>query len=160
MADPATVQKLLSALRGLAPWGSTSDFSEADWQRYMDAARLVQQSAPADVEQALAHLLDETNGFTGVNNERRLFLLTRVVFDLPDRMPADQRRVFKGWVNWPAPDAEGNVNLSWPLDWQDERPVLLAPYEGSEGPRYGAIEEYRYLLNHFPFRTLRTANGL
>ena len=145
--------------RVLAPWHNAQDFSEEGWRHYMNAARLVQNSEPEEVELALAQFLDEADGFTGVENETRLFLLMRIVFDLPDRTPADQRRIFKGWVNWPNLDAEGNVNLSWPVDWQDGRPVLLAPFEGADGPRYGAVEEYCYLLAHFPLRDFRTTNG-
>lgn len=159
MTDSAAVQSLLIMFRVLAPWHNAQDFSEEAWRRYMNAARLVQNSEPGEVELALARFLDEADGFTGVENETRLFLLMRIVFDLPDRAPADQRHIFKGWVNWPALDAEGNVNLSWPVDWQDGRPVLLTPFEGADGPCYGAVEEYRYLLTRFPFRKLRTANG-
>ena len=156
MPDSPTVQSLLSRFRMLAPWSNAQDFFEEDWRRYTDTALLVQKSEPKDVERALARFLDEPDGFTGIKNETRLFLLMRIVFDLPDCGPTSQRSVFKGWVNWPAPDADGNVNLSWPVDWQDGRPVLLAHFEGADGPRYGAVEEYRYLLTRFPFRDLRT----
>ncbi len=159
MTDSVTVQSLLSKFRMLAPWSNAQDFFGDDWRRYTDAVRLVQKSEPADVERALARFLDEADGFTGVENETRLFLLMRIVFDLPDCAPADYRRVFKGWVNWPAPDAEGNVNLSWPVGWQDSQPALLAHFEGADGPRYAAIEEYRYLLARFPFRKLHMAKG-
>jgi hypothetical protein len=159
MTDSAAVQDLLAAFRALPPWHSDRGFSDEDWQRYLDAAHLVQHSEPADVEHALARFLDEADGFTGVENETRLFLLLRVVFDLPERVPAGERRVFKGWVNWPEPDAEGNVNLSWPVSWQGGRPVLLARFEGADGPRYGAGEEYRHLFASAPVRELGTAGG-
>lgn len=157
MSDSATVQSLLSIFRVLAPWSNAAAFSAEEWRRYIDAARLVQKAEPADVERALARFLDEADGFASAENETRLFLLMRILFDLPDRAPADQRRLFKGWVNWPAPDAEGNVNLSWPVGWQDDQPALLAPFEGADGPRYAAIEEHRHLRAGFPFRRLPTA---
>jgi|SRR5580658_431271 hypothetical protein len=153
------VGTLLSAFRRLAPWSNAQDFLETDWLPYMDAAKLVQNSEHDEVEIALGRFLDEADGFTGVDNETRLFLLVRVVFVLPDGAPVDQRRVFKGWANWPAADAGGNVNLSWPVDWQAGRPVLLARFEGADGPRYAAVEEYRYFLTRFPFRKLRTVGG-
>lgn len=159
MTDSAAVHSLLPLFRVLTPWHNAQDISEEGWQRYRNAARLLQSSKPEEVEIALARFLDEADGFTGVENETRLFLLMRIVFHLPDHAPADQRCIFKGWINWPAIDAEGNVNLSWPVHWQDGRPVLIAPFEGAEGPRYGAVEEYRHLITHFPFRELRTADG-
>lgn len=149
MTDTATVQSLLAAFRALAPWRYDRDLSAEEWGRYADAARLVQAAEPAEVERALSRFLDEGDD----DNETRLFLLTRVVFDLPERAPSAERRTYKGWINWPEPDGEGNVNLSWPVGWRDSRPSLLARYEGSEGPRYAAVEEYRHLLSRFPFRT-------
>ena len=152
MTESAAVESLLAAFRTLAPWGSASDFSTEEWRRYADAARLVQNAAPGEVKSALVRFLDEADGFLAAENETRLFLLMRVVFDLPSRAPVDQRRAFKGWANWPAPDAEGKVKLSWPLDLRDGRPTLLAHFEGADGPRYAAVEEYYYLLARFPFR--------
>jgi hypothetical protein len=154
MSEATTVETLLGRFRRLAPWRSAAEFTGEAARAYIDTARLVQSTAPEDVESALAQFLNETDGSTGSENETRLFLLLRFVFGLPASAPADQRRTFKGWVNWPLPDAQGHVNLSWPVDWQSGSPVLLASFEGADGPRYGAIEEYRHLLTHFPFRGL------
>lgn len=154
MTESATVRSLLAAFRLLAPWSYDRSYSMEDWERYIDAAQLVQESDPADVERAVAQLMEQSEGFNNVENETRLFLLLRIVFELPEHAQASKRRVFKGWVNWPEPDSRGYVNLSWPVGWRDNRPYLLARYEGAEGPRYAAIEEYRYLLANFPFRKL------
>lgn len=159
MTDSEPPQYLLAAFRALPPWRYDRGFSAEDWERYAYAARLVQNSEPDRVEDALRRFLDEADGFTGAENETRLFLLLRFVFDLPESAPSEQRRTFKGWVNWPAPDAEGNVNLSWPVSWRTGEPTLISRFEGSEGPRYAAVEEYRHLLGHFPFRDLRTSRG-
>ena len=32
-------------------------------------------------------------------------------------------------------------------------------YEAADGPRYGAIEEYRHFLARFPFREIPAENG-
>ena len=141
-------------LRRLPAWRSDSDLTDEDWRHYLDAARVVRRSKPEDVERAMLQFLDaaEGAGETGSENEGRLFLLMRVLFELPAAAPVDQRRIFKGWVNWPKPDAEGKVDLSWPVGWRDGLPFLIARFEGAEGPRYGAVEEYRHLRGHFPFR--------
>jgi hypothetical protein len=76
------------------------------------------------------------------------------VFDLPESAPEDERRPFKGWVNWPPPDADGTVSLAWPISWADGRPTLVAPYVGSEGRPYTAAAEYRHFLEHYPLRAL------
>jgi hypothetical protein len=147
------VSHLLAAFRSLHPW-SAADPGPAGWLRYHEAARLAQSAYPAELDQALIEFLDEADGTAGSANESRLFLLSRFVFDLPARAPAEQRRVFKGWTNWPAPDSQGMVNLGWPIDFGPGGPSLLAAYTGSEGPRYGALEEFRYLREHFALRDL------
>jgi hypothetical protein len=148
-----SVSDLLAAFRSLPSW-SAADPGPAGWLRYQEAARLAQSADPAELDQALLEFLNEADGNAGSANESRLFLLSRFIFDLPARAPAEQRRVFKGWINWPPPDSEGVVNLDWPVGFGPAGPSLLAAYAGSEGPRYGAVEEYRYLREHFGLRDL------
>jgi hypothetical protein len=146
------VSSLTAAFRTLAPWTQADDLSSAEWDRYLSVAGEVARADPADVEPALAEFLGERSGFEAAEDETRLFLLLRVVFDLPEQAPESERRSFKGWVNWPPPDADGNVSLSWPITWDAGRPTLVAPYEGSEGRPYNAVGEYRHFLERFPFR--------
>jgi hypothetical protein len=112
----------------------------------------VQDADPADVDRALEAFLARASGFEGAEDETRLFLLMRVVFDLPEQAPEEERRSYKGWVNWPPPGADGTVSLAWPLTFAAGDPALVDPYEGSEGPRYAAVSEYRHLLERYGFR--------
>lgn len=148
-----SVSQLLAAFISLPPWGA-ADPGPAGWQKYQEAAGLVQRAEPAELDQALMEFLNDAEGNAGVANESRLFLLSRFVFDLPARVPAERRRVFKGWTNWPEPDPAGMVDLGWPVRFARGGPSLLAAYKGSDGPRYGAVEEYRYLRDHFRHRML------
>ena len=148
-----SVAQLLAAFRSLPPWGA-ADPGPAEWQKYHEAAALVQSADPAELDQALMTLLNEAGGEAGAANESRLFLLSRFVFDLPARAQAQRRRVFKGWINWPEPDPEGMIDLAWPVRFGPGGPSLLAPFAGSEGPRYGALEEYHHLREHFGWRDL------
>ena len=145
-------ETLLSAFGPLAPWPAGGDLSDQEWDRYLAAAREVQAAQPGEVEPALLEFLD------GGGEETSLFLLLRVVFDLPERAPVEERRTWKGWVNWPEPDPDGTVNLSWPVRWDGSRPALQAAFEGAEGPRYAAIEEYRDLRERFAPRALADAS--
>jgi hypothetical protein len=153
MTADATVASLLTAFLRLAPWHYEPGLSADDLSAYEAVARLVQSSGPAEVRRALADFQDQDPS-AGIDNETRLFLLLRFVFDLPEHAPAAQRRIFWGWVNWPDPDAAGRVNLAWPLSFEGGRPVLLARFEGAEGSIHAAVEEYHDLLARFPFRNL------
>jgi len=148
-----SVDQLLDVFRSLPQWAAKDPGPEG-WRNYERAAELVQNADPVELNRALLAFLDEGQGLEGPANETRLFLLSRFVFELPTRAPASERRGFKGWTNWPEPDAQGMLNLSWPVSFEGREPTLLAPYEGSEGPRYGAVEECRYLREHYGFRKL------
>jgi len=148
------LSSLTAAFRTLAPWTAADELSSAEWDRYVAVAGEVERADPTDVERALDEFLGERSGFDAAEDETRVFLLLRVVFDLPEKAAASERRPFKGWVNWPPPDPTGNVSLSWPVTWDEGRPALVAPYEGSEGRPYAAVAEYRHFLESYPFRRL------
>ncbi len=150
---------LSEAIAELAPWTHAGDLPGAEWRRYIDTGGQVQRAAPDEVEHAIAGVLGDSSGPDATEDETRVFLLLRVVFDLPERAPVQERDSFKGWVNWPAPAPDGTVSLAWPLHWDQDGPHLVAPYEGFEGPEYAAVEEYRHLLARFPFRPLPHAAG-
>ena len=138
--------------KSLRPWSRSSDFKDGDWGNYKKVARVVQQTDPQVVEGALESFM-----VTDDTEESSLFLLMRVMFELPEAAPVAERRQRKGWTNWPAPDAQGNISLAWPLTWAHGEPGLVASYEGSEGPPYPAVTDYRYLLANYPFRTREQA---
>ncbi len=145
--------QLVERFKALAPWSPEGDFGEAEWGSYLDAARVVQEADPATVEAALIRFLagagDEADA-----DESKVFILMRVVFDLPEQSSAESRRSFKGWSNWPEPDTARQVSLSWPVSWRSGNPSLEAPYAGSMGLPYAASQEYRHLRGNFPYRQL------
>jgi hypothetical protein len=145
---------LTDGFRALAAWPAEGDLPPEEWERYIATAAEFQRAEPTEIEAALDEFLRERSGLEAARDETRLFLLQRVVFDLPEKAPESERRPFKGWTNWPAPDADGNVSIAWPITWRDGRPALVAPYEGSEGRPYNAVGEYRHFLEHYPLRAL------
>lgn len=145
---------LTGRFRALAPWPAEGDLPPDEWERYVATAAEVQRAESPEVEEAFDEFLRERSGLEAARDETRLFLLQRVVFDLPETAPEGERRPFKGWVNWPPPDADGNVSISWPIAWRDGRPALLAPYVGSEGRPYKAVAEYRHFLERYSLRAL------
>ncbi len=144
-----SVDALMRAFAALPSWPAEGDLDRDGWQRYRDAARAVQQSGEGELDQALVRFLDRAEGMEAALDETRLFLLSRVTYALPAAGPAEERRIWKGWVNWPAPDADGRVDLSWPVDWHGGDPRLIAPFAGAEGHRYAAVEEFRDLRARF-----------
>jgi hypothetical protein len=152
--------ELQERIAGLAPWGR-GDFDDEEWDRYVSVARSVQAADPETVEAALeAFMADAVEEEpTDTTSESKPFLLMRVVFALPEAAPESERRSFKGWANWPRPDARGEVSLAWPVSWESGRPRLVAPYGGFQGLPYSAVREYRHLRERYPFRALPEEGG-
>jgi hypothetical protein len=151
-----SAEELVREFRSLAPWTSTGTFGAAEWASYRRVANLVRHTGPDVVAEALDRFVRETREeeFPGYEPESSLFLLMRVLFDLPEAVPEELRVSYKGWVNWPAPDEHGLVSLAWPISWAGGSPELVARYEGSEGRSYAAGREYRRFLDRFPYREL------
>jgi len=149
-------QELIQRLHSLTPWQNQVEFTAQDWGRYIEVARLVQSADPDTVAAALDEFVREASAAeqTEYEGDSKPFILMRVVFELPERASANERRSFKGWSNWPDADANNQVNLSWPVSWEGGTPKLLSTYEGFEGLPYFAGTEYRHFLQNYPYRSL------
>lgn len=143
-------------LDSLPPWADKDDFDEQVWAHYIDVARIVQGIDPDNVESILHTFIRQAikEEFSGYESESKAFILMRVVFDIPEQAPVTERFSFKGWVNWPQPDANGQVNLAWPVSWDGGQPHLVASYAGSMGVPYAADKEYLFLRERFSYRQL------
>lgn len=150
-----TEEQVVEYFNALPPWAQ-KDFSDSEWACYIEVARIIQKADPNIVESALNKFIVDAvrEEYAGYESESKVFILMRVVFDLPEEAYLENRRSFKGWANWPEPDEKGNVSLSWPVSWRTGKPKLIAPYEGSMGKPYAAGMEYRYMRDRFPFRQL------
>ncbi len=149
-------EELVNQIKALPAWKTEGDFTEEEWKRYFEVSRIAQQGQPEIVERALDRLVAaaQSDPPTSDETESKPFLLLRILFAMPERVPADERRSFKGWTNWPKPDAGELVDLSWPISWVNGKPALSAWYEGSMGLPYAAGSEYRYLRQKYAYRTI------
>lgn len=147
---------LIEELKRLPPWLPAGKAGAPDWAHLKRVAKRIQRAPDRDVIATLEAfqrwaLQDPGTGF---ENESRVFLLMRVLFDLPERSRASERTIRKGWINWEQPDREGCVNLAWPIRWNNGDPILVAPYAGSEGRPYDVVGEFADLRGRFSYRRL------
>jgi hypothetical protein len=85
----------------------------------------------------------------------KVFLLLRVMFELPENAPPQQRLAFAGWTRGRSGlNEDGTVNLAWPVSWKQGQPRLVAGREGSAGSGYSVREDFAYLRYHFRYRDL------
>jgi len=148
--------EIIPLIRNLKPWPfEVSAFVVGDFQAYEKAAATLQAADTSEVSQALQDFRDSIRPDDPESDalESRVFLLLRFVFDLPEEASLAQRRIFKGWANWPAPGPDGKVSLSWPLSFKGKSPQLLSGRAGSQGQAYAIEAEYQHFLDHFSYRT-------
>ena len=145
-------RELCTRLHELAPWGPTADYSESAWQYTRNVAVVIQQAQPNTVILALEQFERETTDYEEMS---KVFILMRLLFDLPEDAPVSERFNFAAWDRGDA-DLVGprTVNLAWPLSYHDGAPTLMQGRPNAQGPPYAAASEYRYLIAKYPFRQL------
>ena len=93
-----------------------------------------------------------------ISHSSKLYLLLRLLFDVPEEYPADAARFFGGWVGLEdprrtLPESE-TVNLLWPLGYQDQQLVLKGTFWLYFGLPYNGLGEYDYFVSRFLLRSV------
>lgn len=142
------------ALVELPDW--PSDNAPESWAPYVVAAQRFQESA-RDVQRTVIQQVMATSQSPWDANERayRLLLLLRVVFDLPERAPASERRVYLPCHDVPQPDSDGMVSIAWPLSWTQSGPCVVSRCARTSGPPYLPLRELEHFQNNYKYRVLR-----
>ena len=156
-AQPAYVKwKLKRELRDIEPWSSSTNYSASGWEHLIRAAGAFQRADPQLAEDVLEeHLRNSAGNPDQMSSEQgKLFLLLRMVFDLPEHAPA-RGRIFDGWARGQSDlNADGTVNAAWPVSVDQGKPRLVAGREGAGGGGYSVRDEYTFLRYRFKYRDL------
>jgi hypothetical protein len=148
----ALVGPLEKLLDEISPWPAVSDgYPRRSWSRLVSAARIVQTNEPEAVARALRKQqlagkpIAEFKyaGLKRTLDDSKLFLLMRVVFEIPDSAPSSVEST-PGFGNWTKPATPENP--AWPIRWNNGKPEFVSPYRGVDNnrERYDAAKEYRY----------------
>jgi len=138
--------------RRLPDWSATSDPA-----RFVDTSGLVGAAIdvcamPEDERRELiaaysaAHCYPELVAFEASG----LYVMMRVLFELPAVVPRDQARDFGGWLH-PSRAGDGGYPLGWPVRVEGYT-VHLAAFAGYAGGGWDALGEYDYFIGKFPLR--------
>ncbi len=80
-----------------------------------------------------------------------MYVFLRVVFDVPERYPNADAKVFGSWMRSSADDSDRFFDFSWPVEIRDDR-LRIQRFVGYSGKGYDCLGEYDYFLEHFKFR--------
>jgi hypothetical protein len=155
-----TPDQIERALIGVDPWPSFYSgvpWSSASWDNLLRAAKMIQTCDRQSVMEALTDFQRQQHGANMVDG--KLFVLMRILFQLPEHAPLDKRFAFGGWITHRDPavsdlHGDGTVNLAWPIMWTNGRPRLVSGFQGLQGQPYDAAREFRYLIDQYPMRAL------
>jgi hypothetical protein len=84
-----------------------------------------------------------------------LFILVRLLFDVPEAHPEDDSRGFAGWYLPSRPECTNEkCNLLWPLARENGELILQDIPLAYFGNLYSGLAEYDYFASRFPPRTI------
>lgn len=162
-SDSSIESQLLEILAHVQPWPDhvlpwpdhATNFLKASWDGLILAGRVAQKNDPQRVEEGLRNYQKSHD-----QDDDKLLLLMRVVFDLPETRVLGENIQSGGWIiafgGWM--DATGSenrkTNAAWPITWNNGNPKLLVGFAGFQGPRYSAAAEFHYLRGKYPSRNL------
>jgi len=85
----------------------------------------------------------------------KLFLILRVIYNVPDSMPIDQAKSYGGWIKPVAELTGPYYKISWPLATDPQgHPIVNYLYMGYLGAPYDASSELEYFISTFGRRQL------
>jgi len=156
-------QELRNLLVRIETWpDGLPRYGESAWRKLIAGAKAIQQCDPVAVQRALKEFQSRpaTNSPEELDDDKKLFLLMRVIFELPEREPSptnEWRTVFAGYVTMLGEyNGDGTINVAWPLSWRKGKPLLLSGCIGIQGvnARYCVWKEYEYFRSKYPMRDL------
>jgi len=155
--DEKTLATMLSTI---APWTDTStNYSETNWEHLVMIAKLIQKSDSENICKTLEKYQQEqvANSMNETRNDSKLYLLMRVVFDLPEHAPNDTNWSYFGcWLTARTEyNSDGTINRAWPITWKKGDPCLISGCLGIQGfERYNAAKEFLYFHSKCSLRVL------
>ena len=156
-ARPAyTRWKLMRQLGEIEAWTASTNYSADGWKRLARVAGTFQQADPQLAADALEEDLRRHAGNPAelAVEQGKLFLLTRMMFDLPEHASIGPR-VFDSWTRGNSEvNVDGTTNFAWPLALDHGQPRLVAGCGGTAGRDYSIRDEYTYLRYKFKYRDL------
>ena len=137
----------------------STNYPTANWAKLVILAKLIQKSDSESVCSTLREyqLGQAPDSLQEIRNDSKLYLLMRIVFDLPEHAPNNSNwSHFGSWLTVRTEyNADGTINRAWPLIWNRGNPYLVSGCRGIQGfTRYDAADEFLYFRRKCSFRKL------
>jgi hypothetical protein len=159
-------KQLKSLLASISVWPShfpdSNGVPYSSWKQLIAVAKDLQNREPDSLVRSFHSLQGDApiavplrDATKKLETDRKLFILLRVIFELPESIPLNESERSGGWVTGRSEvNADGTINMAWPLQWNQGRPKFVCGFCGLQGPRFDASAEYNYFRERFPMRNL------
>lgn len=91
--------------------------------------------------------VSDVPGGMNIDKMSNVFVLNRLLFNVPSKVLANKAMFFGGWAG--VPHDENFVDMLWPLSFLDEHLDLVGEFRGYYGDVYDAIGEFDYFLKEY-----------
>lgn len=134
-------------VKGLKPWVS-EEFKPSDFEMYQEVGK---ELSKFNKEQLLNYYKSFEKWVDEDTEElSKLFILSRVIFDVPEAYSVSQSKSYGGWLR---PLPKNNMyNLLWPVESKKGSLVLEIEFNGYIGASYDAAGEINYFAERFDRR--------
>jgi hypothetical protein len=154
------VEQIVRRLRAAPAWSAMRDVS-AQGQPLLDACEEIAREETPTIRAAMAAYVSgesQVPGGTNIDAMSKVYVLNRVLFDVPGWRPLADARFFGGWVG--VPQKEGRVDLLWPLSvTADGTLKLTGGPPGYSGDAYDALGEFDHFASRFGRRASDVRGG-
>lgn len=154
----ATHDLLFNEIRTLNAWWGPEQFTTQVASRYLQAAKLIRALDEVDRQQLFRDIFNEFSRDPSRSGamEDAMFVLTRILFDLPESLDSGEVRDFRVCIR-PA-GTNARKNWAWPLTFENDNIKCIGRNHGHTGETYAVFAEYKYLRERFGFRKLDNLN--
>lgn len=161
--EPLSGKFLEEALLKVDPWSSSTNYSGANWKQLCFIAGVIQKSSPRTVSNALGEYQGRLvyqgtvrpSTVETLDDDSKLFLLMRIVFDLPEEDSSGDNWMVGFWRGERSEiNANRTINRAWPIVWNNGSPRLISGLMAASGLGYSAADEFLFFKDKFRFRDL------
>jgi|GEM_PF-1253808 len=145
---PSVGGKFFENVEPLKPWTDTAAYTMTDnlmlLQQAMSLSALSDSEMTKGVKDYTGYYKDQ------IEDLSKLFLVLRIIYNVPDSIPITQAKIFGGWVK-PTSELTGEYyKIAWPVATDPQgHPFVRYTYMGYLGAPYNAVNELEYFIHTF-----------
>lgn len=154
VTPPPKGGKFFEDVELLKPWTADSGYSQADNYLLVQHAMALHQLSDNEIITGVAQYAAYYAG--DLDAMSKLFLVLRILYNVPDSIPIEQAQSFGGWLKPTADMCGPYYKLLWPMGWINPFPVpvVVMPFPGYIGAPYDPVGELEYFMETFGRRII------